>query len=308
MTRAVPHRRRTVMKKTMTRPTQLAVGAVVLMAAWVAPAAAQQAPAYVPAAPALVRDYVVGPQDVLNITSQDDPTLSGKFTVEADLTFTFPLLGRVRAGGLTLREVESALQAKLIEDGYFKDPQIRVSIEQYKSQKVFIVGEVRSPGAYALSGDMRLIEALALAGSTLPTAAGEVVIVPAGADSTVVRPASVVDVEAAGAPVVRVNLRELQNGAFLQNVQLAAGDTVFVLKAENIYVFGQVKNPGAYPLQQDVTTVLQGLALAGGVTERGATSRVEIVRVVNGEQKKIKVKLEDQLLPGDTIVVPQRFF
>ena len=107
---------------------------------------------------------------------------------------------------------------------------------------------------------------------------------------------------------MRVNLRELQNGAFSQNVQLAAGDTVFVLKAENIYVFGQVKNPGAYPLQQDVTTVLQGLALAGGVTDRGATSRVEIVRTVNGEQKKMKVKLEDPLLPGDTIVVPQRFF
>lgn len=290
------------------RHTQFGMVALVLAAAWVTPAAAQQAPAYVAATPALLRDYVVGSQDVLNITSQDDPTLSGRFTVEADMTFTFPLIGRVRAGGLTLREVESQLQAKLVEDGYFKDPQIRVSIEQYKSQKVFIVGEVRSPGAYALSGDMRLIEALALAGSTLPTAAGEVVIVPAGADSIMVRPASVADVEASGAQVTRVNLRELQNGAFSQNVQLAAGDTVFVLKAENIYVFGQVKNPGAYPLQQDVTTVLQGLALAGGVTERGATSRVEIVRVVNGEQKKLKVKLEDPLLPGDTIVVPQRFF
>jgi polysaccharide export outer membrane protein len=260
------------------------------------------------ASPAVARDYVVGPQDVLNITSQDDPALSGKFTVEADLTFTFPLLGRVRAGGLTLRDVESQLQAKLVSEGYFKDPQIMVSIEQYKSQKVFIVGEVRNPGAYALSGDMRLVEALALAGSTLPTAAGEVVVVPAGSDSIVVKPASVDEAEASGTPVVRVNLRDLQNGAFQQNVQLNGGDTVFVLKAENIYVFGQVKNPGAYPLQQDVTTVLQGLALAGGVTDRGATSRVEIVRTIKGEQKKLKVKLEDPLLPGDTIVVPQRFF
>jgi polysaccharide biosynthesis/export protein len=280
---------------------------VVLMLAASANQAIAQTAAYT-ASPATVRDYVVGSQDVLNITSQDDPALSGKFTVEADLTFTFPLLGRVRAGGLTLREVESQLQAKLVSEGFFKDPQIMVSIEQYKSQKVFIVGEVRSPGAYALSGDMRLVEALALAGSTLPTAAGEVVIVPAGSDSLMVKPASVDEAEASGAPVVRVNLRELQNGAFQQNVQLNGGDTVFVLKAENIYVFGQVKNPGAYPLQQDVTTVLQGLALAGGVTDRGATSRVEIVRTVNGEQKKLKVKLEDALLPGDTIVVPQRFF
>ena len=287
------------------RQTHLAVVAVML-AASAAPAVAQ--PAAYTASPATTRDYVVGSQDVLNITSQDDPALSGKFTVEADLTFTFPLLGRVRAGGLTLREVESQLQAKLVDGGFFKEPQIMVSIEQYKSQKVFIVGEVRSPGAYALSGEMRLVEALALAGSTLPTAAGEVVIVPAGAESLVVLPGSVAEAEASGVPVVRVNLRELQNGAFQQNVQLAGGDTVFVLKAENIYVFGQVKNPGAYPLQQDVTTVLQGLALAGGVTDRGATSRVEIVRTVNGEQKKMKVKLDETLLPGDTIVVPQRFF
>ena len=289
------------------RQTQFAVGALVLLAAWVAPAAAQQAPAYVPASPALVRDYVVGPQDVLNITSQDDPTLSGRFTVEADLTFTFPLLGRVRAGGLTLREVESQLQAKLVEAGFFKDPQIMVSIEQYKSQKVFIVGEVRSPGAYALSGDMRLVEALALAGSTLPTAAGEVVIVPAGADSVMVRPASV---DESRRRARRSCASTCANCRTARSAERSAdgGDTVFVLKAENIYVFGQVKNPGAYPLQQDVTTVLQGLALAGGVTDRGATSRVEIVRIVNGEQKKLKVKLEDALLPGDTIVVPQRFF
>jgi len=291
----------------MALPRQAHLAVVALMLAASATPAVAQTAAYT-ARPAVVRDYVVGSQDVLNITSQDDPALSGKFTVEADLTFTFPLLGRVRAGGLTLREVESQLQAKLVEGGFFKEPQIMVSIEQYKSQKVFIVGEVRSPGAYALSGDMRLVEALALAGSTLPTAAGEVVIVPAGAESMVVLPASVDEAEASGVPVVRVNLRELQNGAFQQNVQLAGGDTVFVLKAENIYVFGQVKNPGAYPLQQDVTTVLQGLALAGGVTDRGATSRVEIVRTVNGEQKKMKVKLDETLLPGDTIVVPQRFF
>jgi polysaccharide export outer membrane protein len=290
------------------RHTRLAGLATVLCVAASSAASAAQAPQYTPSTTVVARDYVVGPQDVLNITSHDDTALNGKFTVEADMTFTYPLIGRVRAGGLTLREIESQLQSKLREDGYFKDPQIMVSIEQYRSQKVFIVGEVRSPGAYALSGDMRLVEALALAGSTLPTAAGEVVVVPAGSDSLVVRPGSVAEAEAAGAKIVRVNLRELQNGAFNQNVQLAGGDTVFVLKAENIYVFGEVKNPGAYPLQQDVTTVLQGLALAGGVTDRGATSRVQIVRTVNGEQRKLRVKLEDALRPGDTIVVPQRFF
>ena len=108
--------------------------------------------------------------------------------------------------------------------------------------------------------------------------------------------------------VTRVNLHELQNGASSENVALKDGDTVFVLRAENIYLFGQVRNPGAYLLHHDTTTVLQGLALAGGVTDRGATSRIEIVRIVKGEQKKIKVDLSAAVLPGDTIVVPELFF
>src|SRR5713101_1095690 len=113
--------------------------------------------------PAPVTDYVVGPQDVLTITSYDQADLSGKFAVEADGTFTYPLIGRFRAGGLTLRQVETGLKKKLVDDGYFRDPQITVAVETYKSQKVFIVGEVRTPGTYTLSGDMNLVEALARA-------------------------------------------------------------------------------------------------------------------------------------------------
>lgn len=272
-----------------------------------------QTPSYQPPGqPVVVHNYVVGPHDVLHITSYDQPSMTGKFAVEADQTFTYPLVGRLRAGGLTLREVEAELENQLTVGGFFKSPEIMVTIEQYKSQKIFIVGEVRTPGAYSMSGDMRLVEALALAGSTLPTAAGEAVIVPSGADSMLLKPGqdagSAVDPRGPHKAVIRVNLRELQNGAFAQNVALKGGDTVFVLRAENIYVFGQVRNPGAYALPSDVTTVLQGLSLAGGVTDRGSTSRVEIVRVVGGDQKKMKVKLDETLMPGDTIVVPQRFF
>src|SRR5215831_6605779 len=114
-------------------------------------------------------DYVVGGNDVLLITSYDQADLSGKFTVETDGTFTFPLIGRFRAGGLTLRAIEQGLKERLREERYFKNPQITVAVEQYRSQKVFVVGEVRSPGPYSLSGNITLVEALARAGSTLPT-------------------------------------------------------------------------------------------------------------------------------------------
>src|SRR5580704_12142233 len=81
-----------------------------------------------------VTDYVVGPQDVLTITSYDQADLSGKFTIEADGTFTYPLIGRFKAGGLTLRHVEDGLKKRLKDEGYFKNPQVTVSIETYKSQ------------------------------------------------------------------------------------------------------------------------------------------------------------------------------
>jgi polysaccharide export outer membrane protein len=249
-------------------------------------------------------DYVLGAQDVLLITSYDQADLSGKFTVETDGTFTFPLIGRVKAGGLTLRQVEAQLKRQLVDEGYFRNPQITVSIEQYKSQKIFVVGEVRLPGSYPLSGNMTLVEALARAGSTLPTASGEAVIVHAGDHATEpTLPSAQDDKE-----IVRINLRDLENGIFSHNPALRDGDTIFVPRAESIYVFGQVRNPGAYPLQQKNTSVLQALSLAGGVSDRGSTSRIRIVRIVNGEKKEVGVKLTDVVRPGDTIIVPERFF
>jgi len=243
-------------------------------------------------------DYVVGAADVLVITSYDQADLSGTFAVEADGTFTYPMLGRIEAGGMTLRGVEAMLKGRLISDGFFKDPQITVAVERYGSQRVFVLGEVRRPGVYPLSGPMRLVEALALADSTLPTAGSEIVIIPAEA-------------EGAGdgnQGTVRVDLDDLESGGESANVRLHDGDTVLVPRAENVYVFGHVKNPGAYPQRQNDMTVLQALSLAGGLTDRGAIGRIEIVRQVDGEPQEIRADLTDVVQPGDTIIVPQRFF
>jgi polysaccharide export outer membrane protein len=154
---------------------------------------------------------------------------------------------------------------------------------------------------------MTLIEALARSGSNTPTASPEAIIVRAPAGKQPEGP-TLPDQKADATNILRVNIRDLQSGALSQNVVLRDGDTIFVPRAESVYVFGQVKNPGAYALQSPDTTVLQALSLAGGVTDRGATNRIKIARIVNGEKQEIKVKLTDRVLPGDTIIVPEKFF
>jgi polysaccharide biosynthesis/export protein len=250
-----------------------------------------------------VTNYVIGPEDVLTITSFDQEDITGKYQVDADGTFSFPLIGRVHAGGLTLRQLQAEL-VKRLKEGFFKDPQIGVAVEQYRSQKFHIVGEVRTPGTYPLTGDMNLMEALARAGSATPTAAGEVLIVRAktqdAADGPTLPNRDDVD-------VTTIELKALQSGRLAQKFALRDGDTIVVPRAESVYVFGQVRNPGAYPVQKD-TSVLQALSLAGGVTDRGATGRIKIVRMIDGKRVEIKAKLDDLVRPLDTIMVPERFF
>ena len=243
-------------------------------------------------------DYTVGPQDVLSITVFGEADLSGKYTVEQDGTFTFPQIGRVKAGGLTLRGIEQDLR-KQLADGFLRNPQVAVAIENYRSQRILILGEVRSPGEYQLAGEMTLLAALARAGSTTPSAGREVVIVRTPRKAP--KPGEDVEPE-----IIRVDLSELQAGNG-RNLTLVDGDTVNIPKAQSVFVSGEVKTAGAYAVEPGMT-VLQVLTLAGGLTDRGADGRIKILRIVEGKQKELKAKLNDSVQPGDTIVVPPRFF
>jgi polysaccharide biosynthesis/export protein len=250
-----------------------------------------------------VSDYVVGPQDVLTISVFGHSDLNGQFRVDGDGTFTFPYIGRVKAGELTVRQLEGEITRLLKE--FFKEPQVSVAIGQYKSRRLFIVGEVRSPGSYVLTGNMSLIEAIALAGSALPTASGDVLIVRGGINGANAAVPVLPTGEKPG--VDRVDLDALQRGHLDQNVALHDGDTIFIPRAENVFLVGQVKSPGAYPVRRG-TTVLQALALAGGVTDRGASNRVQIERLEKGTKVKIRAELDDAVQGGDTIIVPAKFF
>ena len=245
-------------------------------------------------------NYVLGPQDVISVTVLGEDDLSRKYTIEQDGTFTFPLIGRVMARGLTLRALEQELRKRLIDGGFLKNPEVSVAIDAYQSQRIMVWGQVHQPGEYQLSGDMTLLSALAKAGSVTANAGKEAVIVRPGKPDANGNP---------GEPeIIRIDLNELQAGNMTLNIPLRDGDTINVPKALSVFVSGHVKNPNAYSVEEGMT-VLQVLTLAGGLTERGSDRRISIIRTVDGKKKELKgVKLTAIVQPGDTIVVGQRIF
>ncbi|MGD9901828.1 MAG: polysaccharide biosynthesis/export family protein [Vicinamibacterales bacterium] len=248
------------------------------------------------------REYVIGAGDVLAVTVWNQLDQSGKFTVEPDGTVVLSLLGRVKVEGLTATQLAEHLKVKLSE-GFFKNPDVTVAVESFNSRRLFVLGEVRKPGEIPLKGPMTLVEALATAGGTVDVPAEIIVI---RRDPTV--PITGPNFPGTGeGETVRIDAARLNAGDPKENLELADGDTVFVPRPQTAFVAGQVRTPGAYPIGPS-TTVLQLLALAGGVTERGAAGRTKVIRLVDGSRKQSSIKLTDVVRAGDTIVVPERFF
>jgi polysaccharide biosynthesis/export protein len=243
-------------------------------------------------------EYVVGNQDRLAITVVDEPALTRVITVGSDGAFDYPFIGMVKAAGTTLRSIQQDITSRLKEK-YLRNPQVSIEVETYRSQVVYVWGQVRNPGAVTLMGNISLTEALAKAGS--PTA-------DAGAYIQINRrPAGGAAPAAEGATPERVSMTELQTGR-AQGISLSDGDTVFVPKAEMIFVTGYVRNGGPF-LHDAAMTVSRALSMAGGVSEKGSRTRIRITRQVDGKQVIIKdVKLDDVVLAGDSIEVLSRIW
>jgi protein involved in polysaccharide export with SLBB domain len=197
----------------ITSSTLMFAAVIVFQAVWASPAQSQPAltdsDSRSVSAPA--PDYTAGPQDVLEITVFGEGEMTGKFPIELDGTFNFPLIGRVRGGGLTLRAIERELHDRLA-DGYLQNPQVSVAVGQFRSQRIFIVGEVGRPGTYPLTAEMTLIEALATAGSTSSTAAGHVLIIKSS------RAAKDASDPRAASEVQQVDLAAFRAGLLADNV------------------------------------------------------------------------------------------
>lgn len=242
-------------------------------------------------------EYRVGPQDVIRVRIYGEEKLSGNIRIDNDGSFPFEYLGRVKAEGMTTGEIETYL-AKALGDGYLRNPQVSVEVVEYRSQSVFVTGEVRSPNKYSLPGNSTLMDVLTLAGSTTANAGNWVQITHARQGVEVLGPNASAEYD------IRINLRDIQTGK-AQNVEMRDGDTVFVPKAERVWVVGQVRNPQGIVYEEGMT-VFEAIAAAGGITEKGSNSRIEIIRIENGQRKSIDAKQTDVLKPGDQVNVRTR--
>jgi polysaccharide biosynthesis/export protein len=261
------------------------------------------------AVPASAQEYVIGARDVLKITVWGQDDLSQDYPVEPDGYVSFPLVGRVKAAGLTPSAFADDLRARLEKD-YLVNPQVLVSVKDYLSQKVHVSGEAERPGVYYLSGPTTVRDILSRAGGLSKSAGSQVVLVRA--DAMRARSA---DPDAGSR---RLRVARVLAGDPSENVAVADGDTLVVPKGNTFFVFGEVRRPGAFPLDKD-TNVLEGITLAGGFTDKAAPGRVRVIRSLKDGQQVISVDMNDvlrhgqrekaiPLLENDVVVVPESFF
>jgi polysaccharide export outer membrane protein len=233
--------------------------------------------------------------------------------VQPDGTFTFPLVGRVKGSDMTPAELEKKLVI-LLSRGFIRNPQVTVVVQEYRSKTVYVVGEVARPGPYPLSGKTSLVEVLAKAGPTTNAGAEVVVVRPQQGVAVAgpVLPTEVAEGEEAPpdkprAEVIRIAVGDIQAGELEKNLLLQPNDTVFVPQAPKVFVSGEVKSPGAYGWFPGMTT-RQLISLAGGLTPDGSDGRLKVVRQAGGRSAEDKIKLDEPVKPGDTVVVRRRLF
>jgi len=259
------------------------------------------------AGPAGGQEYTIGSRDVLGITVWGQADLSRDYTVDPDGLVPFPLIGRVKAAGLTPKELAAQLTELLGKD-YLVNPQVIVNVKEYLSQKVQVLGAAEKPGVYHLTGPTTLLEILSRAGGFASSAGKQVLLIRNHGASD------------GASAAQRLSLEKIQAGDPSENARVQSQDIVIVSKAQaySYFVFGEVKKPGAYVLDKE-TNILEGITVAGGFTDKAAPGRTRVIRSTPQGQKVIEVDMNDILRRGreaktvmlqesDVVVVPESFF
>jgi polysaccharide export outer membrane protein len=241
-------------------------------------------------------DYLVGPGDVLKVTVYDHPDLGSTVRVNNDGTINFPLVGTLQIEGISVSQVSEQV-ANALANGYIVNPQVAVFVEEFRSRKVIVMGQVKNPGLYELRGPTSLLELISQAGGLTPDA-GETVNITRGTNSA-----------DGQEQLLMVDLKTLtQGGDNANDVAILDGDSVFITLAGNVYVTGEVKRPNSYKFERG-TSVIKAITMAGGFTELAAKGRVKIIRKSGGAESMLtNVPMHMLVLPEDVIVVPESFF
>lgn len=249
-----------------------------------------------------VTDYKIGTKDLLEIRVFELPELNQTVRVAEDGSVSLSLIGKVKVAGLTAQELEKKLSS-LLDEKYTKASHVTVFIKEY--QKVAVFGAIGKPGNYELVGPTTLLQLISQAGGVTPAALGEVFVFRQGRDGQKTK--------------ITINLQDLVfKGDASLNIDLQPNDVVNIPVdgPVTVYVYGQVKTPGAIQFKQSQRiTLLRALAQAGGPTEWAKTSRIVITRPPKGPGKEVKIrvnlgniisgKISDILLDeGDVIIVP----
>ena len=273
------------------------LASVVASPAWAqtgtAPARPAAAVPVATAAPA--PEYRLGAGDVVRITVFQNPEL----TLEARLTeggqISFPLLGPVRLGGLSVPEAEKQLADGLARGNFLRNPQVTIIVLQVKGSQANVLGQVNRPGRYPLeSADMKLTDLIALAGGVSPGGA-DIVVVTGMRDGKPFR--EEVDLPALFGPGGEGRDRPIRNG-----------DAVWVDRQPIVYIYGEVQRPGPMRLERSMT-LLQALATGGGLTARGTERGIRVHRkAADGQIEVLQPAMNDPLREGDVVFVRESLF
>lgn len=259
-------------------------------------------------------DYTIGPRDVVGISVWGHADLSRDYLVDVEGFVLFPLIGPVKAGGRTTRELEAVLTEKLGKD-YLVNPQIVVTVKEYVSQKVMILGDAEKPGVYRLTAvDSSLLEVMTKAGGLSRTAGKQIVLVRPRRENTMAGSGA----GSHGYAILHIDLDKIQEayqkGDPSGNIRLQNDDTIFIPKASSYFVLGEVRKAGTFPMTGRVTA-FDALLAAEGFKETAVQSAVKVLRRgPDGKQEALSIDLaggpqgKDRdfvLQSGDTLVVPK---
>lgn len=266
--------------------------------------------------------YEIGAGDALRISVYDEPDLDRVVTVQDDGTVRFPLVRVFKVGGLTVPEAEKALEEALGKR-YLVDPQVTIEVKEYKAHVVYVLGAVRNPGFFALTGPTTVLEVISKAGGINEEGSRRLLLMRGSAAPARLRQmieqsnaqAGEEELRRAGLepPEVIDGRKLIDEGDTSQNRLLKSGDVLYVPKMKRVFVLGEVKRPGGVPYDEGLT-LLQAISLAGGTTQMAANT-ITVTRKENGKEKRFKLKLKaimrdtskDLVLePDDVIVIKRR--